>query len=313
MSNSKFINLAISRAQKISNRAGIGWVLLDKDKQLVRYDACMAGLDSGNLEHCIRTHQHEADELYLSIEPTSNIFRLETLLQTIESSNLTTITIGKHFEDSVPNHTWSTWVEQWQGTVTHFPSNPIVENLSLGIQTLRSAQRPWFTCITASDLSGNNQQLTQLINEFDFLNNISNLVRQSRAILISPTQRELLEHLPTQNFANEPLDPFEVDDEIFVSAVLRHLAQDYRFNAVLLGDTQVLSRLIALDMVDEVIHHFVNTKSDTLEPARNTASPALHLEGMQITDSTVVGNCSRVVFRKRTTTERVKSLGCRLN
>jgi hypothetical protein len=300
MSDQSSINLAVSRALNLSKRAGVGWALIDQDKQILHYDACMAGLDAGKLESTIRQFGQQATELFISSEPTSLTFNIEQLIRSIEESNIKTIIIGKGFTGSVANDRWRSWLAGWPGSLAELPYNPIIDKLSLGMQLLQTSQRPWVTSVTAGDFSGHSKPLVNLIQEFDFLNYLANLVKQSRALLVAPTQRDIIDHLPKENYANEPVEVFEIYDQSNISAILKHCVNELRCSLVVLADISLLAHLLKQDLVDEVIHHLANNGDcqQTTDLPPQTAQAVLNLNGWTLLSSSVVGQCGRMIFGK---------------
>lgn len=299
MSDTSMINLALTRARDLSRRAGIGWALIDDNQQLLHYDACMAGLDAGKLESTIRQYGDRASELFISSEPTTVTFDLNRLTQIIETSSIQSIRIGRGFNGSIVDSEWRRWLQNWKGSVIQMPFNPVIEKLSLGIQLLHSSRRPWVTSVTAADLSGKSRSMSAFIQEFDFLNYIAVLARQSRAVLVSPAQQDLIEHLPEDNHANEPLEYFEIFDDGNVEAILRHCANEYRCSILVLADIPLLSHLLNQGLVDEVVHHLTNNSHEHYgENEPHMAHSPLKLDGWKLQSSSVVGHCNRMIYGK---------------
>lgn len=297
LSDQSPINLAVSRAMNLSKRAAIGWALIDQDKQILHFDACMAGLDAGKLESSIRQFGRQATELFISSEPTALTFNIVQLTSAIEESNIKSIVIGKGLAATLSNDRWRSWVAIWSGSVAELPYNPIIDKLSLGIQLLQTSKRPWVTSVTCGDFAGRSMPLANLIQEFDFLNYLSNLVKQSRALLVTHTQKDMVSYLPTENYANEPVEIFEIHDLANINAILQHCVNELRCSLVVLADMRLLSNLLKRDLVDEVIHHLANNH-ETQSFIPPTVETTLDLNGWKLLSSSAVGQCGRMIYGK---------------
>lgn len=297
LSDQSPINLAVARAMNLSKRAGVGWALVDQDKQILHLDACMAGTDAGKLESNVRQFGQQATELFISSEPIALIFNITQLTSAIEASNIKSIVIGKASSTELSNDRWRNWVAKWSGSVSELPYNPIIDKLSLGMQLLQASKRPWITSVTCGDFAGRSIPLAHLIQEFDFLNYLSNLVKQSRALLVAPTQKDLVNYLPTENHANEPVEIFEIHDLANINAILQHCVNEVRCSLVVLADISLLANLLKRDLVDEVIHHLANNQ-ETENPIKPNAGATLDLHGWKLLSSSAVGQCGRMIYGK---------------
>lgn len=305
---------AITRAYQTSKRASIGWAILDRDQQLLKYGANMAGLDDGRLAGEINNYQHEADTLFLSSDPTGYHKELSHLLNSISNSAITRLSIGQELNLSPGQAEWQDWRSQWDGTIHTEPRNNMVDNLSAGIRSLHRVHRPWVTCIVAADLAGKPRELTTLLDAFDFLNLVSSTIKQSRGVLVAPSQWMINNRLPEINHENESLIPYKVDNLLSIKTLFSVFAREYRCSATILADTELLAKMLEEDMVDEIIYHIVNDASAaTITPQKKHTE--LQLFNWQPVDSAVIGTSNRIIYRKKNlrTPLNDKDLGYRLN
>lgn len=291
-------NLVLSRARHLSKRAAIGWSIVDCNANTLVYDACMPGLDCGRLSSTITQFEHEAKELFLSCEPVYHACDVDQLCEAIENSSIDTLTVGKEFAHRILGNTWQTWLDGWNGTLHTLPYNPVIEKLSCGIEMAYSANRPWLTAVTAASFYGVSQPLTNLVDEFDFLNYLSILTQQSRAILHTPDQHEIIEHLPEENFLGEPTEIFETYSPRTVRPILQHCANESRCSALIFCDLPFLSWLITQGLVDEIIHHIRKPEANFSSAPSVQPNTLLNLKNWQLNSSDLVGDCSRLSFIK---------------
>jgi len=262
LANKEFLfKLAVLRATDVSSKAGIGWSLFDDDQRLVHYNACMTGTDAGRLIRDIRQYGQQSYSLFISSEPSTVSFDMHTLTNELDKSEIQIIYIGKSFEEDYGNRVWRAWARQWRGNIEEFSYNPVFEQLTLGEQMLRLRQRPWVIATAAEDCKGNTLPLTALTREFDVVNFLSILTQQSRAVLYSPSQQDIIEYLPDENNAFEPIELFQVYDNNNIETIFKYCAQESRCSALALSDDLMLSSLIANDLVDEIVYHSLDSTS----------------------------------------------------
>jgi len=306
MAYTEFYDIAINKARTLSKRAALGWSIIDQESELATAAASMLGLDCGHLEQSIAQYAHQATELFLCFEPPESA--TNAITQAIEQSEIQRITLGKALND---NPAWTQWLQQWPGSQEVLPYNPVVDKLSYGYHSIRQQQRPWVTSITAASLSGFSQPLANLAPEFDFVNYIANLSQQSRAVIYTLDQQPLLDLLPDENYAGEPLELFEVGRVDALKGIYRHCAQEMRCSVLLVCNMPMLHQVLETFQVDEVVHHLVKNDVRPLK-AEVDAHPSLDMENWTLTSSAVVGQCSRVVYARQA--DRVAALlGSRLN
>ena len=166
---------------------------------------------------------------------------------------------------------------------------------------LHEAGRPWVTSITAADFFGHSQSLVNFVKEFDFLNYLTLLVKQSRAVLISPNQRDIVNFLPTKNFVNESIEYFEITNENNIASIYQQCVNEFRCSVIMLTDIPLLAALLNQHLVDEVVHHLTNS-SDLYEQHKgkqsDRACESLNLECWTLLSSSVVGKCNRMIYGK---------------
>lgn len=297
--NEVLFKLAVTRAKGISSRAAIGWSLVDINSQLLHYSGCMTGTDEGQLERDIQQYGKNACNLFISSEPSTISFNIQRLTMAIEQSKIASISIGRSFGKEAKNHEWRDWIKHWKGIVKEFCYDPVFEKLTLGEQMLRQHQRPWIVAAVAEDEEGKPVSLVDIANEFDVLNFISILSRQSRAIFYSPSQEGVIDFLPEENNAFEPLELFNVYDNDNLQALFKHCAQESRCSALILADSSMLAVLLKEGCVDEIIYHAYNNK----RPHKTPLMPQIFiknsaLKSWKIDSTSGSGVCQRAILNK---------------
>ena len=302
------INLALSRAQNLSKRAGVGWALMDSHDEILKCDAVIAGLDKSKLIRAIREYQHTLDHLFISIEPVGGAFEVAELINIINASQCSHVTIGHRHSDEYADKTWRSWEDTWSGEIDYLSVNTVAEHLGYGITNIRKYQRPWVIAVSAANFTGLSLPLQNFVNEFGFLHYLSNLVQQNRALLYSPSQRNFLASIPDTNSMEEPLELFEIFDEDNIHSILHYCAREERCSVVVLCDMPMLGYLINKNLVDEIVHHISNIGEPVNgglalhenHPQVGTMTQTFfNLNDWKLLSSSVAGNCSRVVLRKQ--------------
>lgn len=297
------INLALSRAQNLSKRAGISWALLDTQEEILKCDAVIAGLDKSKLIRTIREYQHTLDHLFISMEPVTGAFDVADLISVINASQCNHITIGFRHSDDLADKSWRAWENNWLGVIDYLSVNTIAEHLGYGITNIRKYQRPWVIAVSAANFTGLSLPLQNFINEFGFLHYLNGLVQQNRALLYCHSQKDFLTSLPDSNSMEEPLEIFEIFDQNNIQSIFQYCAKEERCSAIVLCDMPLLGYLINKSMVDEIVHHISNMDGATIADDHNKAGEItqtfFNLNDWTLLSSSVVGNCSRVVLRKQ--------------
>lgn len=296
MAKTEQFNLVLLRARHLSKRAAIGWSIIDSNANMLVYDAFMPGLECGRLSNTITQFEHEAKELFLSCEPVHHACNVEHLCESIENSSIDTLVVGKEFEHRILGNHWQTWLGGWKGTLNTLPYNPVIDKLSCGIEMACTANRPWLTAVTAASFYGVSQPLSNLVDEFDFLNYLSILTQQSRAILHTPDQHDIIDRLPQENFLGEPTEIFETYSPQTVRPILQHCTNESRCSALIFCDLPFLSWLISQNLVDEIIHHIRKPEASIASAPTVQANTLLNLKHWQLHSSDIVGDCSRLSF-----------------
>lgn len=297
------MNLAITHAQKLSRRAGIGWVLLDSTCHPIFNGGVIAGADPWRLAANIERFRENVSTLLLTVEPIAGLVDQRKLIAAVENSNCELLVIGRRIQTSFTSSAWHDWISRWRGRVMYMPMHGQDQDLTSGPQQVFMHNRPWVTCISAADIYGNSMALSAFEHEFGVAAYLGEIANQSRAVLYSAGQASLLRHLPEENFAEEGQEFFEVEDAGSVAAILQHCATERRCSVVIFTDLQLLASLLQKNLVDEITHHIAVANYDCLESA--TPLPKLPLQGWQQISCTAAGNCTRIHLRA----DRETSLG----
>lgn len=287
------MNLAITHAQKLSRRAGIGWVLLDREYKPLLNGGVIAGADPWRLPANIERFREKISILLLSIEPLAGLVDQKKLFTALENSNCDLLVIDKTIHITHPSNAWRDWLKQWHGQVIYLPLSDAT--LTCGPQHIFSLNRPWVTCVSAADIYGNSLALSAFERDFGVTAYLNELCNQSRAVLYSTAQAALVEQLPEENFAEEPQEFFAVDDARSVAAILQNCAAERRCSVVIFCDMALLATLLQKNLVDEITHHIAVADYDCR--ASPKPLPKLPLQGWQQISCVAAGNCTRIHLR----------------
>lgn len=310
-------NLVLTKAQRISKRTGIGWALLNQKNEMLCCDATMAGIERNRLRRAICQHRHTADSLIISMEPTSIAFDLQELSSSIEKSSCTKILLCARLENALADRNWRQWEHNWAGELSFFQTSHTACRLSMGVSTLRKYRRPWVTAISAANFTGMSISLDSLNQEFGFNHYLNDLIGQSRAVLFSSFQENIVRTLATENFMHETTELYQINKLNHVESILQSCAQDNRCSVIVLCDMPLLAHLIKHRLVDEIIHHLSNKTNAFHFNTEEYIDMTHALESLQewpILSTNTLGNCCRMVLSKTlATAASTVTLGGRLN
>lgn len=304
MTHRDIITLALSRAHALSGRTGVGWVIADGDGKLISCDATVAGFNPRKLEMALRRDAVNARQLFISVEPTSGVFEIRSLIESIEDSGLAEITLAEKLPQNLSDKVWCGWAEHWNGRISLANVNSAVGQINYGVQKLRGRGKPWVTCVTAASLTGVSQSLNCLSHQFGFIHFISDQVKQSRAVFYTRSQIGVAELLSRTNTVDEEIDYFEVDSNNKFDPLLRYCAEEQRYNVVVLADMQALAYLIDQNLVDEIVHHVSNVGDDgphltSADEHERVSHSLLNLRQWKLISSSVVDECSRMILCRK--------------
>lgn len=298
----KIVTLALTKANAMSRRAGIGWAAIDKEGNLILCDATIAGLETARLAHRVERNSEKLDHLIMTLEPAQGVYRTGDLINSIENSHCSTITIAHQLTNGLADPIWRNWCTQWRGKINYLKETHAASSLALGVQNTKAKQRPWVTAICAANVSGMSLPLSQLADEFGFKDYIANHVMQSRALMYSTDQTEVIAHIPGFNALEEPLEPYEIYNKDSIRTLLNYFAKEMRCSVTVLCDLNTISHLIEHDLVDEIAYHIAGfDKNDAInqDVNRNALSKSsINLSGWQLLSCSPVGGCCRMVLCK---------------
>lgn len=292
----KIISLALTKATAISRRAGVGWAAIDKSGSLILCDATIAGLETAKLAHRVERNSERLDHLIMTLEPAPGVYRTRDLINSIENSNCSTITIAHQLANGIADPIWREWREQWSGKINYLTESHAASSLAQGVQSTKVKRRPWVTAICAANVAGISLPLKQLVDEFGFKDYIATHVMQSRALMYSIDQAEIIARIPGFNTLEEPFEPFEIYSKDRIRTLLNYFANEMRCSATVLCNLNTISYLIEYDLVDEIVYHIAGfDKNNTVnQDALSTAS--IDLSGWQLLSCSPVGGCCRMVL-----------------
>lgn len=307
MIHSDIITLALSRAHALSSRAGVGWAIADGAGMLVSCGATVAGFNPRKLEIALNRHAASAHQLFISVEPTAGVFDINPLIASIENAGLVEIILAEKLPQNLSDKTWCMWAERWNGQISLANANLAAGQMNYGIQKLRGRGKPWVTCVTAANLTGISQSLDCLSHQFGFINFISDQVKQSRAVFYTRSQVGIADLLSRTNTVDEEIDYFEIDLNNQFDPLLRHCAEEQRYNVVVLADMKALAYLIDQNLVDEIVHHVSNIGGDgplltSADEHERVSHSLLSLRQWKLVSSSVVDECSRMILCRKAPT-----------
>ena len=336
------MNYALMRANKISSRAGIAWVLQDENKKLLHSDATIAGINLENLAASIKSYGKNLDQLILTIEPIPYLFDIDNLTEALSASNCKSLIVCYNMPNKIPNYAWHTWLSTWDGEIVRLPLSIMGANLSAGPRKILTSARPWVTTISSADMHNSNKNISDFSEEFGVTAYVKELVNQSRAILYSPDQKAILATMDEGNFVDEAHEYFEVATAKSCEAIFRHCIIEKRCSVLVFANMELLAQLMQANLTDEIVHHlavtFANTgahndiKKDVgillsnnpvmqevampmLQALPNRLLPSIELPLSEWTlqSSTAVGKCSRLLLKSNKEIDIENNLRQRLN
>jgi hypothetical protein len=284
--------LAITCAQKMSTRAGVGWALLDSQGRHLHSEGILAGSNSLRLAASIIKFARQLHTLVLTVPPSNLLFDQPSLRQALEHSHCECIVIDDAYGSMVEMTEWQEWLEIWRDKIRYLSTNRTALSVSSGPKSILTSLRPWVTSISAADINGRAVPLGQFSEEFGFNAHLGSLARQARAIFYSSLQADFVKTLPQDNLANEPQEFFEIKSCETAEVIFRFCAAERRCSVLVFTDLTLQSQLMSRKLTDEVIHHLSITPNQgtVLEPEIAT----LPTQDWQLSESAVIGNCSRM-------------------
>jgi hypothetical protein len=291
------------KARNISRRTGVAWALMDAERKVINCSGDIAGNFPEKLAININKLRHSVVELFISIEPIAGIFNTRELTKAIDASNINSITFGAKILENICDSYWKEWVGQWSGAVQYAQKSAVIEWPGFALSSLRDISQPWVTCVTAANLAGLPIALSDLADEFDVLNYVSNLVKESRALLYSKNQQQLVDLIAENNSTENCLEILSVDKDDDFRSLLRYCRTKNIFGVIILSDMSGLTYLLEHNLLDEIVHHIGNsTPLATKNPQDEMLNPAINsvagLMSWHLLSSEVVGNCSRMVLSR---------------
>jgi hypothetical protein len=290
------MSLALTAAQNMSERAGLGWCLVDEHENLLAHGNAMHGIETQRLAFSVAHHRYSLAHLFITCEPLGKLFECGPLIQQIEKSTCSQISIALKADENLVDPEWLEWVKTWNGKVNYNATSGIAQNLLAGATSIKHNKRPWVIAICASNINNQSIPLAHLSQEFGFLPYVINLTGQSRAFIYDTTQRDILDKVPTENNIDETIDFFETNGSKNVISVLQHCASGKKCSVVIASDLKQLSELIYLDLVDEVVYHIMLT-SPPIAPDL-PASNGLDFGAWHLLSTDTVGNSARMHLKK---------------
>lgn len=290
------LDLAMTRAHNLSDRSGIGWVLLDSANRLLTSGCAISGVDTSSLPDTINKYGSRLHHLMMTIEPVSGALNIQQLLGSLTASECEKMTIAHPINDDIADAQWTDWKAKWHGEVIALQPTMTSSNLASGVLSVKSKRRPWVTAINSVNFKNQTIPLIDCSQEFGAVAYLSSLASQCRAVLHSPCQVGILEHLPPTNKVDELIERFEINTVNTCEKVLSYCADEYRCHVLILCDNQLLSKMLARNYVDEIIHHTKIGCHQTAAKQYDDEVP--NLEDWDLVASTTVGNCNRITLKK---------------
>jgi hypothetical protein len=290
------MNLALTSAQNMSDRAGLGWCLIDENETVLTHGSAMHGIETQRLAFSVSRYKATLDHLFITCEPLGKLFESGPLIQYINESACTKISIAFKADEALVDADWLAWIKSWKGEVNYNTTSGIAQNLLAGASSIKRIERPWVIALCASDINNQSIPLADLHREFGFIAYVINLVNQSRAFIYDSTQSELVDKVPTENNIDEAVEFFEISNNNNLISILRYCASQGRCNVVIASDMKQLSELIRLELVDEIVYHIALTSPQ--ETPRPDHPTGLDLGSWTLISTDTVGKSVRMRLKK---------------
>jgi|GEM_PF-3320699 len=339
------INFALMRANKISSRSGIAWVLLDKNKKILHSDATIAGINSENLAASLKFHGDNLEQLILTVEPIPYLFDIENLIDALAASACKNLIVCYSMPGAIANYHWNNWLSSWDGEIVRLPLSLMGANLCAGPRKILASARPWVTTVSSADMHNISKSISDFNEEFGVTAYVKELVNQSRAVLYSPDQKAILSSMDEGNYVDEAHEYFEVSTATSCEAIFRHCVVEKRCSVLVFANMELLAQLMQRNLTDEIVHHLAVTFEDKSNHATNLkgedveeveqdglavqeiALPVLQARSRvqslpmielpfgewTLQSSTAVGKCSRLLLKSNIEIEVENGLRQRLN
>ena len=310
MTLDKLTEMTFFRAQTLSRQSGIAWTLLDANDNVLCCDGTIAGFHPKKLAFSVNKHRTVIDQLFISLEPIEGVIDIEELVNKIEGSTLTSFTVYSRVPERLQSNRWKDWSKQWEGTVTYVNKTFQQNDPSVTVVKAHTTEYPWITSVSAADITGCSLSIAHIRKEGEYQSYVSDLVRESRAVLYTKSLEELVSTLPEENNMEEFIEYYPIDELDSFEPLIRHCRKENTHNAIAICDMATLSHLVDNSLVDEVVHHVTVSKpQEANEEDRDQLKSVLNLHDWNLLTSTIAGNSSRIVLRK----SRPATLGRGLN
>lgn len=252
------MNLAITAAQKMSDRGSIGWSIIDLDNNILTHNSVMAGFEYHRLNYAVAHYKESIYELLITIEPTIRLMDARHLIKSLDNSSCKKISIALKIEDHFIDNNWKKWISQWGGDITYYNGSDTTKNLSLGILKVIEHNRPWVTAFCTSNKNQESPSTQQ--KQLHFSSHMHKAISQSRSFMYELGKDNIVEKLPKFNNIEEPINIYEVSDTRTVKSILEHSASQGHCCTTLSCNSPLLEKLIKLNLVDEIMYNTTNKK-----------------------------------------------------
>lgn len=290
------LELLLTNTGNTSSRSSFGWVLLDQAGARLHHGSVMAGIETLRPSTIIDNYHDSIHHILLSSEPQSGAINTQAIINSIESSSCKHITLAHSYPLETADKTWTSWTSSWQGEIHTLSPSYSAARLASGISSIKTFNRPWVTVVSVNSFQNNSLPFISLRNEFGVFADVEELVRQCRCVIYCTSQKHVIDLLPDTNHMDEYTEFFEVNDAITASKILSYCASEFRGNALLFTDNTMLHELIDNNLVDEIIHHTVLTKTHDDELQPDSGFP--DLPNWELCASSMLGNCNRVTLKR---------------
>jgi hypothetical protein len=295
------MNIALTAALRKSNRAALGWALLDREYRFLAANSLIIGADEALLYAQLQQYAAKLYHLCLTTDPVTALLDPERLIEAIEASGCRQLTFSAASATVSPSSAakrWQQWQTQWQtqpGCRIHIlPATQITEKLIAGAQKAERRGLPWLTSVSSGNWHGAELPLTEFVDEFGFSAFLQTLVNQASAILYTASQQHIVPLLPTKNYAKQEQLICEISSLSQLESVLRYCVSQKRTNAVIFCDLPFLQQLVHQQQCDEIVYHLGLVSRQTV------AAPQWQIpfEQWSIVSSDAIGKCLRIVLQQ---------------
>ncbi|WP_149027199.1 hypothetical protein [Shewanella psychrophila] len=285
------MSLAITSAEKVSKRAGIGWVLLDENSLHIHSEAIIAGTNYLSLTASINRYAHVVHTLIVTLWPLESLFDCEELASSLVESSCQKIIVPVMDFDMQSFR--ASPLGRWQGEIESVDFLHATRRIGSGLNMVLSSHRPWVSSVSIADNQDKSLRLEDFRGEFGFVAYIDEIAKQSRAVVYSPSQKGFIEQLSDRNYANEYQEFYEATSIEGMRTLLKYFASEHRCSVLVLTEDKMQSALMENKLTDEVICHLpIHDKP----VSKLTELASLPTEGWQLNSNTDIGACSRLIL-----------------